>query len=167
MKDRRIEFEDTNNDDPDWKVKQALLLLIKGLVVGGVGIDQCWRSGLLESGLEAVDFGKHFEVSEFRALVAELPHVWSEKVHWHRDKRDEPWDVFVPFVDAWNKKQQRPFDECDLALADESVIAWVPKTSELGGLPNCTFEPRKPTPLGTMLKDTAEIKIGVLLNTDR
>ena len=159
VKDRRLKFEDQDNDDPDWKVKQAVLSLIEGSVASGIGIDQCWRTGLSQPGLEAADFGKHFEKNEFRAIVAALPHMWCHK-------RDKPWDVFAPFVDAWNKKQQRLFDECDLALADESMIAWVPKTSKLGGLPNCTFEPRKPTPLGTMLKDTAEIKTGILLNTD-
>ena len=46
------------------------------------------------------------------------------------------------------------------------MIAWVPKTSKLGGLLNCTFEPRKPTPLGTMIKDTAESMTGICLCTD-
>lgn len=148
------------------KVKQATLSLIEGSVVGGVSIDQHWRSGLSESGLEAADFRKHFEKTEFQALIAGLPCMWSSKVHWCRDKTDKPWDVFVPFVDAWNRKQQCLFDECDLTSIDESLIAWVPKTSKLGEPPNCTFEPRKPVPLGTMSKDTTEIKTGILRNTD-
>ena len=147
-------------------MKQGVLLLIKGCKVNGTGIEQYWRSGKLDSGLEAADFGKHFEVNEFKAFVAALPFMWSDKAHWYRDKRDKPWNVFLPFIEAWNNKQQSLFDEHHLCVMDETMVAWVPKTSKLGGLPNYTLEPRKPTPLGTMLKDTAEVKTGLLIYTD-
>ena len=57
-------------------------------------------------------------------------------------------------------------DAYKLCCVDESMIAWVPKTSKHGGLPNYTFEKRKPTPLGTMIKDMAEVLTGILLHTD-
>ena len=41
------------------------------------------------------------------------------------------------------------------------MLAWRPKTSATGGLPNDTFEPRKPKPLGTMLKNGVEATTGV------
>ena len=57
-------------------------------------------------------------------------------------------------------------DEFGLSIVDESMVGWVPKLSKLGDLPNYTLEPRKPTPLGTMLKDIAEPTTGMLLYTD-
>jgi hypothetical protein len=122
VKDRRIQFDDPNSNDRDWKVKNAVLLLVKGCNVSGVGIEQYWRSGLLESGLEAADFGKYFDVNEFRSLMAALPYMWRSKVHWYKDRRDKPWDVFTPFIDARNEKQQQLFSQYDLALTDESMI---------------------------------------------
>ena len=43
------------------------------------------------------------------------------------------------------------------------MIGWRPKTTKTGGLPNITFEPRKPKNLGTMLRDGAESVTGILL----
>jgi hypothetical protein len=51
-------------------------------------------------------------------------------------------------------------------LVDESMSGWRPKTTKLGGLPNCTFEPRKPVPLGTMFRNGVECISGVLVVQD-
>ena len=37
-----------------------------------------------------------------------------------------------------------------LLIIDESMSAWCPKTSKLGGIPNISYEPRKPIQLGTI-----------------
>jgi len=46
------------------------------------------------------------------------------------------------------------------------MSGWKPKTSKLGGLPNYTFEPRKPIPLGTMFRNGAEAVTGMLIFQD-
>ena len=51
-------------------------------------------------------------------------------------------------------------------MLDESMSAWKPKTSKLGGLPNYTYEPRKPVPLGTMIRNGVECKTGILVFQD-
>ena len=43
-----------------------------------------------------------------------------------------------------------------LLMLDESMSAWRPKTTKLGGLPHLTHEPRKPIPLGTMFRNSAD-----------
>lgn len=53
-----------------------------------------------------------------------------------------------------------------LLILDESMSGWKPKTSKLGGSPNCTLEPRKPVPLGTMFKNGAERKSGLIVFND-
>jgi hypothetical protein len=51
-------------------------------------------------------------------------------------------------------------------LLDESMSAWRPKTSQYGGLPNLTYEPRKPKPLGTMFKNGVEAITGIMVTQD-
>ncbi len=51
-------------------------------------------------------------------------------------------------------------------MLDESMSGWRPKTSKLGGLPNITYEPRKPVLLGTQMKNGVECLSGVLAFQD-
>ena len=43
---------------------------------------------------------------------------------------------------------------------------WSPKTSKLGGLPNYTYEPRKPINLGTMFRNGVECITGIIVFQD-
>ena len=121
---------------------------------------------MLEGNIEAADFGQCFDMNEFHCLIDALPFMWSGRNHWFMDRRDKTWDLFTPFCEAWCDKMQALFSTYSLGIMDESMIPWVPKTSKLGGLPNYTYEPRKPKGLGTMLKDTAEVVTGILLFCD-
>lgn len=165
--DRKMRFHDEEAEDPDWKIKQLVLLLIKGCWVSGRGMEQYWQVGkLFGSNLDAGDFGKYMDINEFRVCLAALPYAWTDKALWYRDRWDTPWDVIMPFISAWNDMQTELFEEFNLTITDEETIAWVPKTTKLGGLPNYTWEPRKPKPLGTMLKNTAETVTGVQTYAD-
>ena len=42
------------------------------------------------------------------------------------------------------------------------MSGWRPKTSKLGRLPNCTFEPRKSLPLRTTFKNAAEFESSLI-----
>jgi hypothetical protein len=53
-----------------------------------------------------------------------------------------------------------------MVMLDESMSGWRPKTSKLGGIPNITFEPRKPTTLGTIFRNGAECFSGILVFQD-
>jgi hypothetical protein len=53
-----------------------------------------------------------------------------------------------------------------LLILDESMSGWRPKTSKLGGLPNYTYELRKPVLLGTMFRNGAECMSGILVFQD-
>jgi hypothetical protein len=46
------------------------------------------------------------------------------------------------------------------------MSGWRPKTSKLGGLPNMSYEPRKPVPLGTMFRNGVECYTGCLVFQD-
>ena len=46
------------------------------------------------------------------------------------------------------------------------MSGWRPKTTKLGGLPNYTYEPRKPVHLGTMMRNSADCITGCLVYQD-
>jgi Transposase IS4 len=75
------------------------------------------------------------------------------------------WDVFLPVLDGFNNKRKDLFQVILLVL-DESMSGWRPKTSKTGGLPNISFEPRKPVPLGTMFRNACECFTGCLVYQD-
>ena len=51
-------------------------------------------------------------------------------------------------------------------VLDESMSRLCPKTSKLGGLPNCAHEPRKPVPLGAIIKKLVEYNTDVIFCND-
>ncbi len=55
----------------------------------------------------------------------------------------------LPCLSSFNNRHQHLIKTV-LLLIDEFMSGWRPMTTKLGGLPNYTFEPRKPIPLGTM-----------------
>lgn len=65
------------------------------------------------------------------------------------DKRDKEWDVFKPALKEYNEKR-RALIEVMICVLDESMSGWKPKTSKTGGMPNVSFEPRKPVDLGAL-----------------
>jgi hypothetical protein len=53
-----------------------------------------------------------------------------------------------------------------LFMVDESMSGCKPKTSNLGGLPNYTYKPRKPALLGTMFPKGLECISAILVYQD-
>ena len=135
VRDQKIQFHDKDDQDPDWKIKQWMLLTVKGATCHGRGIETFWRSGMLEGNIEAADFGRFMDVVEYKAIADALPFMWCDSNLWYQDRCDMPWDTFMPFVEEWNSKQQQLFADYNLVVVDEMMFAWVPKTSKLGGLP--------------------------------
>ncbi|KAG7344553.1 hypothetical protein IV203_032274 [Nitzschia inconspicua] len=91
--------------------------------------------------------------------------MWSPKKYWYQEKHNKPWDIFAPAMDSFNAKSKKLIKVICLMM-DESMIGWGPKTSKRGGLPKITFEPRKPVPLGTMLRNSLDCVTGILVHQD-
>ena len=51
-------------------------------------------------------------------------------------------------------------------VVNESMSAWVPKSTARGGLPNITYVSRKPKPLGTKVKVIAEAMTGCFISIE-
>ena len=50
-----------------------------------------------------------------------------------------------------------------LVMLDESMVEWRLEITQYSGLPNITFEPRKPDPIGTMLRDAVDCLTGMFV----
>ena len=101
----------------------------------------------------------------FKAFQSAAPYCFAEKNYWYLDKRDQPWEIFLPYLNSYNDKRKR-LVRTVLLMLDEYMSGWRPKTSKLGGLPNYTFEPRKPVTLGTMFWNGVECTTGCIFFQD-
>ena len=140
-------------------------MLIAGCTELKNGISNLWKepSGGRQS---FPDFGQYMNETLFKCFISAAPFAWAKKEHWFVDKRDMGWDIILPCLTSFNDKRKRLLRSVIELLLDESMSAWKPKTSKLGGLPSYTFEPRKPIPLGTMFRNSVEVITGILVFQD-
>ena len=127
------------------------------------GIDNLWKCGASNGFKQYPNYGNYVPQNYFRAFVSGFPQLWSPPHLWHSEH--VPWDSFLPLMRAFNRKRGELL-RTNYLLMDESMSAWRPKTSKTGGLPNITYEPRKPKPLGTMFKNGVEAMTGIVVNQD-
>jgi hypothetical protein len=161
----KIVFYDPDDPDPDWKVKNCYLLLIAAATEVENGIENLWKRGRVGNRRYFPDFGKFMAINEMKAFCSAAPYCWAEEEFWYLPQRDTPWDVFLPCLTEWNNVRKN-LVRAAMILIDESMSGWHPKTSKLGGLPNYTYEPRKPVPLGTMFRNGAECLSGIIVHQD-
>lgn len=145
------------------QLKICVVLMIAATLEVEGGIENLWKRGEGHGFRDNPDFGQYIPQNYFEAFVAGFPQLWSPREHWYVD--NVPWDAFLPLLKAFNGKRQDLVSSTYLVL-DESMSAWRPKTSKFGGLPNITYEQRKPKPLGTMLKNGVEATTGIMVYQD-
>ena len=63
----------------------------------------------------------------------------------------------------FNENRRLNIIHSGILVIDESMSAWKPKTTKTCGLPNLSCIPRKPRPIGTEFKNTADAETGVML----
>jgi hypothetical protein len=165
VRNGRIKFYDEDNNDHDWVIKQCYLLLIAAVYEADVGVDNLWKSGESGGRHTFANFGQYIPIHYFKAFLSCAAYLFCDKHHWYVDERDRGWETFDPVLVSFNDKRKELF-KVYLLMLDESMSGWRPKTTKLGGLPNITFEPRKPVPLGTQLKNGVECLSGVMAFQD-
>jgi hypothetical protein len=165
LKKDKIVFHDESNPDVDWKARQCYMLLIASATEIVSGVDNLWKSGPSEGHHTYPDFGQYMPVNYFKAFCSAAPFCWSPEKYWYEDTRDVPWDIFLPCLASFIDRRQKLIKTM-MMLVDESMSRWRPKTTKLGGLPNNTFELRKPVPLGTMFRNGVECISGILVVQD-
>jgi hypothetical protein len=160
-------FHDEKAVDPDWLVKQCYTLMIAAVTEVEQGVENLWKRGDCCGRRHSYpDFGKYVDINTFKCFESAAPFCWADSTYWYRDRLETPWDVFLPCLKSFNDRRHHLLNSVVFLLLDESMSGWRPKTSKLGGLPNYTFEPRKPIPLGTMFRNGAECITGILAFQD-
>jgi hypothetical protein len=172
---RGIKFYDAAAEDPDWKLKQCVLIMVAAANEPCRGEENFFKQGhgdeneYLHGRIAYPDFGRYVERHEFHLFKYAITRMWAPVSLWYLDWGKEPWSMIQPFIDAWNAKQMALFDIDEekgsgwALVADESFAWRVPKASKTGGMPNHSYEPRKPRGLGHMLKNAAIAGAGVIV----
>ena len=75
----------------------------------------------------------------------------------------DPWWPIRGGVDGFNENRKRTIKRTRAICIDESMSAYQPRSTKLGGLPHLSFIKRKPRPLGTEFKSAADGVTGVML----
>ena len=159
----KIKFHDPEQDNPDSLVRLCVIFMIVGALEVHNGIENLWKNGNVYGMKKYPNYGQYLPVNYFHAFVCAFPYVWGDKVYWFKPKNNIPWNMFLPFVQAYNEMRTLLMD-VRYAVLDESMLGWRPKTSATGGLPNITFEPQKPKNLGTMIRNSAECITGMIIH---
>ena len=154
------------------KLKTCLFLLIlasneidEGSKLWQVPSVRVYNGVKLKSSHNFSDYAQYVGEKDFLVFRSCFPYLWTAQEFWFVDKRDRPWDTLRPFVTQFNMKRGELLVAAR-AIMDEIMSAYRTKTSQTGGLPNITYEPRKPEDLGTMLKTTAECGSGITAYID-
>ena len=82
--------------------------------------------------------------SRFKDFRRFFPSIYADKSR----KETDVWWEFSGAVDELNLIRTTKLTCSHWISVDESMCAWRPRTTALGGLPNISFVVRKPEPLG-------------------
>jgi hypothetical protein len=89
-------------------------------------------------------FEQYMPYSRFKDFRRFLPAIFVDEMK----KETDPWYQFSSAVDDFNEIRRSRVACSRWIVADETMCAWRPRTTALGGLPNISFVIRKPEPLG-------------------
>ncbi|KAL7537556.1 hypothetical protein ACHAWF_005802 [Thalassiosira exigua] len=165
VKHDNIKFDRPDRDDPDELLKICITLMISACLEVETGIGNLWKRWQSDGYKDYPNYGQHIPINYFKAFVCGFPALWTDKKYWHLPARDLPWEYISSFVKEYNNKRTALLIVVYLMLA-ETMAGWRPKTSNTGGLPNITHEPRKPVSLGTMLRNGVECITGIFVHHD-
>jgi hypothetical protein len=157
VKNEGIKFHDEEHADPDWKLKQYILGVIAATCEIEKGFN-LWNAGQLGKRSLYPDFGKYVLLNGMKAFLNTLPYIFVDKEFWYTDKRNIPWEMFMPTISGFNNKRMELLSGYCMVL-DKLMSGWRPNTSKLSGLPNYTWEPRKSIPLGTIFLTCPMIRL--------
>ena len=77
-KNDKIGFHDDTNKDPDWRVKQAYLIMIAAVCEIENGVENLWRKGPSGGRHVYPDFGKYMKKNMFKCFTSAAPFCWCD-----------------------------------------------------------------------------------------
>ena len=98
-------------------------------------------------------FEQYMAFSRFKDFRRFFPAIYADKSR----KETDVWWEFSGAIEEFNKIRTTKLTCSHWISADESMCAWRPRTTALGGLPNISFVVRKPEPLGEFCDETLDL----------
>jgi hypothetical protein len=92
-------------------------------------------------------FEQYMAFSRFKDFRRFLPSIYADE----SKNESDPWWQFSDAVEEFNLIRATKVTSSCWISVDETMCAWRPRTTALGGLPNISFVVRKPEPLGTLV----------------
>jgi hypothetical protein len=115
--------------------------------------DEAWHSITT-----CTNFSPYMKLYRFKQFWQFIPRIWEEE---EKTKRD-PWWQFGSAVENFNQIQKNNVLSSEKRVLDETMSAFRPRTTRLGGLPNISYILWKPEPLGTKFKTSVCPKLNVM-----
>ena len=100
-------------------------------------------------------FEKYMSFYRWKEFKRFLPFIFKDESR----KETDPWWEFVLAVEEFNQIRSTKLNGSQWISVDETMSAWRPRKTALGGLPNISFIVRKPEPLGGLY-----FKLSLILN---
>ena len=129
------------------------------------GVEKLWKSGPSVGMKQYPNYAQFIPIDYMKAFLHSFPYLWADRKYWDVERGLLPFDFITPFVNEYNHLRKKVIRVMYLML-DESMSGWRPKTSKRGGLPHISHEPRKPVPLGTMIRNAVECTTGIFVHHD-
>lgn len=138
-------------------------MVFKGLVIGAVQFLQrgqaLWRKDDYVGLRGHPNYSQHMSEGRFDQIKKVSNYCFADLSR----RSSDPWWPIRGGVDGFNQNRQRTIKKSRAICIDESMSAFQPRASKLGGLPHLSFIKRKPRPLGTEFKCAADGPSGVML----
>ena len=103
-----------------------------------------------------VDFGEYMKLWRFKELKLLLPRTMEDEAK----KSSDDWWRIRKYSDQFSKHVRNSMYISSAVVLDESMSAYVPRTTKSGNLPNLSCVECKPEPLGTEFKIAMDALIG-------
>ena len=118
--------------------------------------------------VERINLGHHkngkgyMSLDRFKKLRSVFPRSFAQT-----EKQDsDDWYMMLDMLEGFNLNRRTKFASSATKTNDESMSAFVPRTTQTGGLPTISFIKRKPEPLGTEFKTVCCARTGVMLHME-
>ena len=99
-----------------------------------------------------VDFGAYMKEWRFKEIKYILPKIMEDP----SKAENDDWYKMRRRMEQFHLTTKNTMFVSSVCCFDESMSAFIPRTTKTGGLPNLSFIARKPEPLGTELKVVAD-----------
>ena len=99
-----------------------------------------------------VDFGKYMMEWRFKEIKQFIPRIMEDTTI----KDTDEWYKFKKRVELFVSKNKEMYMASSIMVFDESMSAFIPRTTKTGSLPNISYVKRKPEHLGTEVKNIVD-----------